>query len=748
MKKEMIISLFFLAVLFALIPFSIAQTEQEKIRMALSCLDDRINETAPLSLEESVFAILAQVPNNKMNQTINNEKSPSVACWPKSGCTLKETAQVILAKQKLKQNYSDIVSWLLSQTGNVEQLSWFLQITISDNGPATCTLNYDNNDYKIFLGNDMKLTGTPGPCLTIDPTTGHRLVINSQCIDKEFSISCESRERDINFLTNLLYKKPREQTIFVSSITNSAAGGSWTKEKVRAKCFKLGGTCDYEGTLWATVALYATGNDTSSFSPYLRALASENEKYFPSAFLYYVLSETERSTEHEKIIRNSAVNNPNGNYWEIRGGGRGKFYDTSLALLALGGVESKIASGLNVKQYLFYTQTNRGCWNENNIRDTAFLIYSAGWAGMREPVAPVCGDNNLEGSEICEVGADRIFGTLDDNFGSNNQSCQSQGYQSGNLTCGRDCRSYNVTQCVGNITAQCNNNIIEGSEVCECGANKICGDSDDNTRGVECIDRRFQDGDLTCNSGCLGFNISQCVGGGGLSGDETPPAQPNDCTLAGYYCVANTFVCADAGGRELPRNSFSCRTFVEACCTIPVEERQRTCAQIQGYQCLSNEICAGGSTIFAADGECCLTSCRSIDGGGTAPPSSSVNQSSSSGSSEKTGSNWVWIVILIILILLVVLGIIYRDKIRVGWFKFRGKAKTSKFGPPTLPPPSMPMTRRAPPQFSGFRPLPRQVSSRPMMQQPPRQQSTNRKPQSQKEKEMEDTLEKLKKMSE
>lgn len=741
MRKRGILLLFFAVFIFALLSFSSAQTEQERIRKALSCLDNRVNETS-LSLEESVFAVLAQVPNNKMNQTIINEKSSSAACWPKTGCTLKETAQVVLAKQKLKQNYSEIVSWLLSQTGPVEQLSWFLQITISDNGPATCTLNYDDADYKISIGNDMKLTGTPGPCLTID-STRYKLAVNVQCIDKAFRTMCESQEREISFLTNLLYKKSGEQTIFVSSITNSAAENAWTSEKINAKCFKQAGTCDYEGTLWATAALYVAGNDTSQFSPYLRALASANEKYFPSAFLYYVIEDEQRKAQQSEKIIQSAVSRPEGNFWEIPGGGRGKFYDTSLALLALGGVDSQIASGLNVKQYLFSVQTDRGCWNENNIRDTAFLIYSAGWAGMREPAAPVCGNNNLEGAEVCEVGADGIFGTRDDNFGSNAPTCQSQGYQSGNLTCGNDCRSYNVTQCVGNVTAQCNDNKIEGAEICECGADKICGNADDNTKGAECIDRGFEDGDLTCGGNCLGYNVTQCVGGGGLPDDGTPPRPPNDCTLSGYYCVVNSFACSGAGGQELPRDSFSCGTFVEACCTLPVEETPKTCAQIPGFQCLSDEVCAGGSTIFAADGECCLTSCEFI-GDGTTPPPGNRTTGGSTGGTDEGGSSWVWIVILIILILLVVLGIIYRDKLRVGWFKFRGKAKTSKFSPPGQPP-SMPMARRAPPQFGGFR-APQGMPQRPMMQQP--RPPMARRPQSQKEKEMEDTLEKLKKMSE
>ena len=219
MKKRAIIILFSTVFLFSLLSLSTAQTEQEKIRKALSCLDVRVNETS-LSLEESIFAVLAQVPNNKMEQVIANEKSSSAACWPKTGCTLKETAQVVFAKQELKQNYSEIISWLLTQTGSVEQLSWFLQITISDNGPATCTLNYDDAAYKVSIGDDMKITGTPGPCLTVD-STGYKLSINGQCIDKEFSTSCESQERDIGFLTNLLYKKSGEQTIFVSSITNS-----------------------------------------------------------------------------------------------------------------------------------------------------------------------------------------------------------------------------------------------------------------------------------------------------------------------------------------------------------------------------------------------------------------------------------------------------------------------------------------------------------------------------------------------
>jgi len=106
---------------------------------------------------------------------------------------------------------------------------------------------------------------------------------------------------------------------------------------------------------------------------------------------------------------------------------------------------------------------------------------------------------------------------------------------------------------------------------------------------------------------------------------------------------------------------------------------------------------------------------------------------------KKSGSMvWLWI-LLIFLIVLLVLAIIFRDKLRLWWFKFKGKFSskpvTSKTGPG--PPPGGSFV-------GGFRPMPPRYPQQRSMQ-PIRRQISQRD--SGKEREMDDTFKKLREMS-
>jgi len=179
-------------------------SEVEKINRALQCLDGKVENNPLLTLEEAVFSILARVPDDKLKNKINNEKDNNGHCWPKSGCTVKDTARVLLAKLVLEEEVSEIVDWLKTQTSSSKDLTWYLQITTSNNGPATCQINYEGFEGRIEINEDMKLEGNAGSCLSIT-NTGYWLQISSSCVDKTFAVSCDG-EFD-RFITNLLYIK-------------------------------------------------------------------------------------------------------------------------------------------------------------------------------------------------------------------------------------------------------------------------------------------------------------------------------------------------------------------------------------------------------------------------------------------------------------------------------------------------------------------------------------------------------------
>src|SRR3989344_619657 len=652
MRKEvMCLSLVFVLIIMSF-SFAAADEQDDKIDKAESCLNDKVREVDSLTLEEAIFSTLALGSKSKLNSVINSEKSSSAECWPSSGCTLKRTAQMALAYERINKNNDDIIEWIASKNRSVTGLTWYLQIVTKDNEADNCEVRYDGQNYDISVDEDMKLSGSAGNCLSISPD-GYKLKINNNCLDKEFSVSC-----DLEFKTNLIYEKSSGGTIFISSTTNAASGGGLTSEKITARC--LGDTgCDYEGTLWGTAALSAEGEDTDDYVPYLIALAPENTKYFPSSFLNYV---TSRDDQYGEIMSLRT-----GGKWDIEGSPENEFYDTSLAMIGLGGDAKTNPDLKDTATYLLGEgmQTEQGCWNSGNIRDTAFILY-AGWGKQLGSGGGGGGGTDIDITEddICS----EVSGT---------------------------CRT-NCTSTEDETLAQC--------------------DDDEETCCVEPDD-------------------------GGYDPDAV-----TDCELEGYFCGGN-FDCLEAGGNVLPVETYTCEVWSDVCCTVNPEESLETCTELDGDACSFEEEC-DGSEVDSFDGPCCLGSC--VESGGEEPiDECEIDDDCASGEEcsfgeciEKTdeGRSWTWIIILIILIVLVLLAIVFRSKLRIWWYKMRGKAGSRK-----IPPSSGPgmMRERVMP-----RPIPR--FGAPVLRRPMPQGQPVRRPMkavSTKDTEMEETLKKLREMS-
>jgi len=99
----------------------------------------------------------------------------------------------------------------------------------------------------------------------------------------------------------------------------------------------------------------------------------------------------------------------------------------------------------------------------------------------------VCGDNTKDASETCD-GTD-----LD------NQTCVLQGFDSGTLSCAGTCDAFVTTSCVTNDV--CGNNIKETSETCD-------GTDLDNQT---CVTQDYDSGTLACSAGCGTFDFTGCV---------------------------------------------------------------------------------------------------------------------------------------------------------------------------------------------------------------------------------------------
>ena len=205
------------------------------------------------------------------------------------------------------------------------------------------------------------------------------------------------------------------------------------------------------------------------------------------------------------------------------------------------------------------------------------------------------------------------------------------------------------------------------------------------------------------------------TGGNGGDGDGNGLL---DCVSAGKYCV-NKGSCIGYEGQVL--SEYYCGILSE-CCTVQPE--QPTCFEQGGEICSSNEECRGGNKISAADtNNCC------VGGGSCQIPEEPViseceqqigickiscldNEQEAFYSCEFTGdicctlktkksggTFWIWFFLL--LIVLVVIGIIFRDKIRDFWFRIKSKSRGKpgpkpRYGPGPPRPPDYPMKRPMP----------------------------------------------------
>jgi len=371
MKKEgsklivLFVIIFAFLILFSFIALAEENDTQEtdetdkisQMDKAYSCLEDMIEDKTceSLSVEEQAFSLLA-VGKCKSEMIDNSENDE---CWPSSECRLRDTALALLALDKTGSSTDDVEEWLLSKKKSPQDLIWYLEIDANEE--TKCKITYEGETKTITVGEDRKISGSAGTCLSL-AEDNYWLKIKDTCYEKNFTISCNK-----DFSSALVYKKKLGSTIYIPSETESAPAEGTTKHQVNAFCFSTSSSCDYEGSLWATLALAKTSNDVSAFLPYLIALSdeTENKKYFPSSFLYMI-------TDYEEYFSDIIDKQKSSGYWEISDSNK-KFYDTSLALLALYEVDAEHKD--TAKAWLLEVQGEDGCWN--NVRDTAFVLYSA-----------------------------------------------------------------------------------------------------------------------------------------------------------------------------------------------------------------------------------------------------------------------------------------------------------------------------------------------------------------------------------
>jgi hypothetical protein len=208
----------------------------------------------------------------------------------------------------------------------------------------------------------------------------------------------------------------------------------------------------------------------------------------------------------------------------------------------------------------------------------------------------------------------------------------------------------------------------------------------------------------------------------------------------------------------------------------------RTCDEEGGSICTSDKTCTDGTTVDVSDtmsGEtCCLagtceaktTTTYCIDENGTCKSSCDTSENEKSyvcdtageiccvaGETAQPSRLWIFIVIFLVLIALSVVGIVFRDKLRVQWIKLKdklgGKKENKKFDMPLTSHPNPQgriLPRRIfPPGQQPMQPQPQQPGTqlrRPMQQPTQNKPQINKKPEEKPKNELDDVLKKLKEM--
>jgi len=293
-------------------------TEQEKIDQAYQCLEDKVETNCDsLSNEEKIFSLLAigECQSELLSVSQNNGE-----CWSSGAtgsCDIKTTAQAVIALDNTNANTDSARDWLKSQNTIPGNIEWFLEIDTQNASSCTITYSSSGQTFNENILENKKLTNNAGSCLSLAQDS-YWLRISPLCFSEEFEVSCQD-----SFLTTLLFSESGSPTIHVSEKTSSASSQGSTFETVNSTCFGNSASgCDYEGSLWAAMALDSVGEDVSSYMPYLIIGADENQRLIPETFLYFLTGNTDYRSQ-------VLLGQKSSKWWSESGD---KYYDTALAM--------------------------------------------------------------------------------------------------------------------------------------------------------------------------------------------------------------------------------------------------------------------------------------------------------------------------------------------------------------------------------------------------------------------------------
>lgn len=326
-----------------------------------------LTHNPPLSDQAlSIVALLGETGRaqtiSTLAQKIKEQQDSAKSCWPKQGCTSKDSSLAVLALTKTGNTLDKELLALKKQLlATLRTGEWRIQIDAPSNGTCTVTANGQKKDftlegnsltgasrkYYLHVAADLPggstLLATPNPKLTVDctPLTG-------------------------TVTLSLVYAKSNTELYIVQNFPNTAKADMTIQNTCFADHFD-GTGCSYSATLETTWALTEAGQplDQLGTLPYL--YSALNNEDIQRAYLARIL--TLSSKTPTPLLDLLVKNQRSDGSWK-----GGDITATSLALLALqpsaGNYQSPVT---NAHLFIEKKQSNDGSWKQT-IKDTAFAL--------------------------------------------------------------------------------------------------------------------------------------------------------------------------------------------------------------------------------------------------------------------------------------------------------------------------------------------------------------------------------------
>ena len=287
----------------------------------------------------------------------------------------------------------------------------------------------------------------------------------------------------------------------------------------------------------------------------MMASDSSNQQYLPYSFLYALTS----SNDYLNYLSQEQVTVNGQSYWSQSGD---PYYDTALALFTTSSQSSSERN--NAINWLMKVQENDGCWNSDNILDTAFVLYAL--VGTTQQPTNVVNTSVItncsqQSGQICTAG----------------QSCST-----GFFTTASDSSSCCVGSCLNSTVCTYEGDYCLSATACNEAGGTDLGYSCNSGISI-CCSKQLAAVSCSSQGGQVCSSNQSCIGGSTVTASDTSSCCLGTCAT---QQVTPTNNCDLVGG--------TCRTL----CLSTEQVSSSSCSAVGQVCCTPNSSTTSKSTLW------------------------------------------------------------------------------------------------------------------------------------------------------